>query len=257
MTATPPADGTGSASTDDTPTENASSDDHPDDRTHPATIDWGAFWADADDEDRESANAAAHHAADLIPEFVAERTNPDAIADVGCGGGALTFALAEAFPDADVVGYDAADPVLAENREVARERGVENASFERGVLPDFDPGRTFDVVACCHTLEYVADSETALQSLYDAVAPGGDLVLTYTNDYGRAHYGRVLDDPPEEVDEERYAERFGLVVDGESTLSYRAIHDALGTWPRSFWEVVDKPEERWMWRNHPLVWVPG
>jgi len=249
MTATPPADGTGSAPTDDN-TADA-------DPTHPETIDWTPFWADADDEDRESANAAAHHAADLIPEFVAERTSPDAIADVGCGGGALTFALADAFPDAEVVGYDAAEPVLAENREEASERGVENVAFELGVLPDFDPGRTFDAVACCHTLEYVADAETALQLLYDAAAPGGDLVLTYTNDLGRAHYGRVLDDPPEVVDEERYAERFGLVVDGESTLSYRAIHDALGTWPRSFWEVVDQPEERWMWRNHPLVWVPA
>jgi len=226
------------------------------DRTHPETIDWTAFWADADDEDRESANAAAHHAADLIPEFVAERHSPDAIADVGCGGAALTFALADAFPDAEVVGYDAADSVLAENREEAGERGVGNVAFQRGVLPDFDPGRQFDVVACCHTLDYVADSERALQSLYDAVAPGGDLVLTYTNDLGRAHFQRVADDPPEEVDAERYAERFGLVLADESTLSYDAVHDALGTWPRSFWGVVDRPEQRWAWRNHPLVWVP-
>jgi len=226
------------------------------DPTHPETIDWAAFWADADDEDRESANAAAHHAADLVPEFAAERGAPGAVADVGCGGGALTFALADRFPDAEVVGYDAAAPVLAENRERAAERDTADLDFERGVLPDFDPGRRFDLVACCHTLEYVADSETALQSLYDAVAPGGDLVLTYTNDLGRAHYGRVLEDPPEEVDPQRYAERFGLVVEGESTLSYDAIHDALGTWPRSFWSVVEKPEEQWMWRNHPLVWVP-
>jgi trans-aconitate methyltransferase len=227
-----------------------------DDPTHPETIDWGAFWADADDEDRESANAAAHHAVDLVPDFAAERGAPTTVADVGCGGGALTFALADRYPDAEVVGYDAAASVLAENRERAADRDPSNLAFERGVLPDFDPGRQFDLVACCHTLEYVADSETALRSLYDAVAPGGDLVLTYTNDLGRAHYGRVLDDPPEEVDPQRYAERFGLVVDGESTLSYDAIHDALGTWPRSFWSVVDKPDERWMWRNHPLVWVP-
>lgn len=226
------------------------------DPTHADTIDWVAFWADADDEDRESANAAAHHAADLVTEFAAERGAPDAVADVGCGGGALAFALAEAHPDADVVGYDAADPVLAENRGEAADRGLSNVAFERGVLPDFDPGRTFGLVACCHTLEYVADSEGALRALYDAVEPGGDLVLTYTNDYGRAHYGRVLDDPPEEVDEERFAERFRLVVDGESTLSYEAIHDALGTWPQSVWSVVDKPDKRWAWRHHPLVFVP-
>ncbi|SEW22858.1 hypothetical protein [Halobacterium jilantaiense] len=44
--------------------------------------------------------------------------------------------------------------------------------------------------------------------------------------------------------------------DRESTLSDDAMHSALGTWPRSFWEVVEKPEQRWAWRNHPLVWVP-
>lgn len=226
------------------------------DPTRSDTIDWSAFWADADDRDRESANAAAHHAADLIPEFAAERGGVDSAADVACGGAALTFALADRFPAADVRGYDIAEPVLAENREAARARGVENVAFERGVLPDFDPDRQFDLVACCYALDYVADSERALQSLYDAVAPGGDLVVTFTNRLGRAHFQRVVDDPPAEVDAERYAKRFGLVLAGESTLSYDAIRDALGTWPRSFWEVVDKPEQRWAWRNHPLVWVP-
>ncbi|MFC7189484.1 hypothetical protein ACFQL7_06215 [Halocatena marina] len=43
---------------------------------------------------------------------------------------------------------------------------------------------------------------------------------------------------------------------GESTLSYRQIHDALGTWPRSFWEFTDKPAERWAWHHAPLVWIP-
>jgi trans-aconitate methyltransferase len=237
-------------------TDTTSSDSTDGDDAHPETIDWTAFWRDADDADRESANAAANHAADLVPAFAAERGGVDSAADVACGGAELTFSLADRFPDADVRGYDVAEPVLAENRERAASDGVENVAFERGVLPDFDPGREFDLVACCYALDYVADSEAALQTLYDAVAPGGDLVVTYTNRLGRAHFQRVVDDPPEEVDPERYAERFSLVLAGESTLSYDAIHDALGTWPRSMWEVVDKPEERWAWRNHPLVWLP-
>jgi SAM-dependent methyltransferase len=232
------------------------------DDVHPDTIDWNRFWTDAEDADRESANAAANHVVDLVPAFFENRGVPNSVADVGCGGGPLAFELAERYPEMDVVGYDAADAVLAENRERAADAGHDNLVFERAVLPEFDPDRQFDAVACCHTLEYVADSERALRALYDAVAPGGHLVLTYTNDRGGAHYGRVVDDPPTDddgeplVDVERYAERFSLVIDGESTLSYPEIQDALGTWPRSFWEVVDKPEEQWMWRNHPLVWVP-
>jgi len=45
------------------------------------------------------------------------------------------------------VGYDAAEPVLAENRERANEGDVENVAFERAVLPAFDPDRKFDLVS--------------------------------------------------------------------------------------------------------------
>jgi hypothetical protein len=30
----------------------------------------------------------------------------------------------------------------------------------------------------------------------------------------------------------------------------------LGTWPQSVWRRVDKPDVRWAWRHHPLVYVP-
>jgi SAM-dependent methyltransferase len=230
----------------------------PADPTHPDTIDWNAFWADADEGDRESATPATAHVVDVLPAFLEERGAPDSVADVGCGPGPVAFDLADRYPDADVVGYDAAASVVEENRERASSEGVENLRFERAVLPEFDPDRQFDLVVCCHTLCYVADSERAVEALYDAVAPGGTLVLAYTNDLGGAHYRRVVADPPDEdgFDPERFAERFSLAIAGESTLSYDAIHDAAGTWPRSFWEVVERPEEQWMWRNHPLVWVP-
>ena len=152
------------------------------DPTHPDTIDWNQFWTDADDEDRDSARPARRHVVDLLPEFVEERGVPNSVADVGCGPGDLVFALADRYPETDVVGYDAAASVVAENRQRARAEDVTNATFERATLPDFDPGGEFDLVACCHTLCYVAESERALRALYDAVSPGGTLVLAYTNE---------------------------------------------------------------------------
>ncbi|WP_290813879.1 trans-aconitate 2-methyltransferase [Halovivax sp.] len=231
------------------------------DATHPDTIDWNRFWTDADEDDRTGATPSAAHAVDLLADFFGAKGVPDSIADVGCGPGALVFELANGYPETTVIGYDAADPVLAENRDRAHEEGVGNVRFERAVLPEFDPGRTFDLVFCFATLCYVADSETALSNLYDAVAPDGHLVVSYINDFGRAHYRRALGDDTDRTlgpgyDPDRFAERFRLTLEGESTLSYRKIHDALGTWPRSFWEVVDKPEEPWAWRQVPLVWVP-
>ncbi|WP_330630842.1 hypothetical protein [Halocatena halophila] len=62
--------------------------------------------------------------------------------------------------------------------------------------------------------------------------------------------------PENHPDPDRFAQRFRLVLEGESTLSYRQIHAAIGTWPRSFWEFTEKPDERWAWNHAPLVWIP-
>lgn len=230
------------------------------DCTHDDTIDWHRFWREADAEDRESATPSAHYVRDLLGDFFAEKGVPDSFASVGCGPGVVAFDVADRHPETDVVGYDAAAPILAENRERANREGVRNVRFEQAVLPDFDPGRQFDCVLCYGTLCYVAESERAVESLYEAVAPGGHLVLGYMNRLAAAHHRHTLraadDGEGDEEERERRRERFELVRTEESTLSYRRIRDALGTWPRSFWEVTEKPEERWAWRHVPSVWVP-
>jgi SAM-dependent methyltransferase len=230
------------------------------DATYNGTIDWDHYWAEADDADRDSATPSTHHVRGLLTDFFTEKGVPGSFADVGCGPGVVAFHVAEQSPDMTVVGYDAAESILTENRQRVRENDIENVRFEPTVLPDFVPDRQFDLVLCFGTLAYVAASERALQHLYDAVASGGHLVLGYINRLGRAHYQRLVDDPENhpdpDFDAERFAERFRLVLDGESTLSYRQIHASLGTWSRSFWEFTDKPEERWAWNHVPLVWIP-
>lgn len=232
------------------------------DPTHDDTIDWNAFWRSADESDRESATPSSHHVRDLLDALYAEKGVPESFASVGCGPGIVGFDVAERYPGTDVYGYDAAESIVAENRQRVADGGVENAHFEQGVLPDFDPGRQFECVLCYGTLSYVDDSERALQALYDAVAPGGHLVLGYTNAQYASHMRRVLEDPaghgkdPEAFDAERFRERWRLVLEERSTLSYEAITEALGVWPRSFWEFADKPETPWAWWAVPLVWLP-
>jgi len=230
--------------------------------TYGDTIDWDRFWSEADEADRDGAAASAHHAREVLDDFVAVREIPDSFADVGCGPGLVAFDIAERYPETSVVGYDGAQSIVEENRERARGDGRENLSFERAVLPEFDPGQEFDIVFCYATLDYVREIERGLRSLYDAVAPGGYLVFNYPNRLARAHRRRVVESPAEYIadapgfDPERYAERFGLTIEGENLLSYDRIHDVLGTWPQSVWSVVDRPDKRWAWRHFPLVYVP-
>lgn len=240
--------------TNSTPTADA------DDSSPFATIDWHDYWRQTDDDDRDSATPSAHHVRYLLDDLIDEKDVPDSFADVGCGPGIATFHVANSDSDTTVVGYDAAKSILAENRERACTEGVENISFEHAVLPEFDPGRQFELVLCYGTLSYVRDTTTALLSLYDAVAPGGYLVLGYINERGAAFKRRLVENPDRhpdpEFDADAHAERFRLVIEGESTLSYRQIHDILGIWPRSFWEFTEKPEKRWAWNHVPTVWIP-
>jgi SAM-dependent methyltransferase len=230
--------------------------------TYRGTIDWDEYWDDADEKDMDDASPSTKYIVDPLSEFFEARGRPETYADVGCGPGAAVFQVADQYPETTVVGYDAAPAVLEENRERAREEGYENVSFEDAVLPEFDPDQQFDAVSCFYTLCYVADIEQALENLYDAVAPGGYLVITYHNRHAQRMFQHMADSPDDYLDEDgawkpgRFADRFELVIEGESLLSYRKIHDVLGSWPQSVWSVAEDSERYGAWKMNPLVFVP-
>lgn len=232
-------------------------------KIYDSTIDWDEYWDGADEDVREDTSPSADFVVEPFVEFLAARLpdGPGAYADVGCGPGDLVFEIAKRYADATAVGYDSAEAVLAENHERAREAGLD-VTFEQTVLPEFDPGRRFDIVSCLFTLCYVADVERALENLYDAVDPGGYLVVTYHNQLAQAYYSDIAESPYEYLDEdsawnpETFADRFELVVKGESLLSYERIHQVLGTWPQSVFSVADGADRYGAHRYVPLVYVP-
>jgi trans-aconitate methyltransferase len=223
-----------------------------------ATIDWDDYWAGADESATERASPASHHVADVLSEFVAA-TGAASVADVGCGAGAATFAVAEAHPAVEVVGYDAAAPVVERNES---RTDLPNLGFEVGRLPDFDPGRQFDVVFCYFTLPYVRDVDRALAALFDAVAPGGSLVCNYTTPAAREFLQVAADDPhahadrPLVFDPDSYTERWAAVLDNDSVCSAERIESVLGVDPESPFETVERPDIEWAWHHFPLVRVP-
>jgi len=226
------------------------------------TINWRAYWDEADKETRRKTAPAAQLALAPLESFLETVERPGAVADVGCGPGTVPFAMAERFPAADVVGYDAAEPVLQRNRERADDETRRNLRFEQAVLPEFDPGRSFDLVTCFYTLVYVEEIEAALRALYDAVTPGGHLVFTYHNWFAHRHFRQIAEDPHEHLgpdsvwDPDNFADRFELLIEGENLLSHERIQDTLGTWPQSIWSVAGEDERYAAWRHNPMVYVP-
>jgi SAM-dependent methyltransferase len=99
------------------------------------------------------------------------------VADVGCGLGASTILMAEAFPKSRFFGYDshAGSIELAQKR--ALEAGVaDRVTFEVAGATDF-PGRQYDVVChfdCLHDME---DPAGAARRVRQALADDGNWMI--------------------------------------------------------------------------------
>ena len=98
--------------------------------------------------------AASEYDAEIEAQFVAAYlrhldVEVQRIVDIGCGLGRMLNALAGLFPGAVVHGVDSSD-------YLCRTYG-----WEQAALPDFAPGRPFDLVVCQDVLAYLDDSEAA------------------------------------------------------------------------------------------------
>jgi len=76
------------------------------------------------------------------------------MADVGCGHGASTIVLAEAFPNSEFIGYDFHDESVEHASAMAKDAGLSNISFKVATAKNF-PGDGYDLVAffdCLHDM---------------------------------------------------------------------------------------------------------
>jgi SAM-dependent methyltransferase len=129
----------------------------------------------------------AHLVAEWIPALdgVEEKLRRGArVADVGCGLGASTIIMAQAFPKSTFVGFD----YHAESIEMARRRaetaGVsDRVTFEVARAQDY-PGKDYDLVALFDCLHDMGDPVSAAKHIRESLAPDGTwlLVEPFAND---------------------------------------------------------------------------
>lgn len=144
---------------------------------------------------------AAHLVQDWLPALtgVRERLERGAtVADIGCGHGASTILMAQAFPISQFIGFDYHAPSIERARAAAREAGVDpRCRFEVADARNF-PGKDYDLVTffdCLHDLgDPVGAATHVRQSLADdgtwlIVEPSaGDTVEGNLNPIGRIYY---------------------------------------------------------------------
>ncbi len=94
--------------------------------------------------------------------------------DFGCGAGRVCIALAKAFPQAEVMGYDVDPASLKEAARAAQAAGLEG----RIDLRDRKPvGEKFDLITVCDAVHDLAEPVKTLQELRELLTPGGTLFI--------------------------------------------------------------------------------
>ena len=102
------------------------------------------------------------------------------VLDVGCGGGLLSEAMAQA--GADVTGIDLGTATVEVAELHALESGVSvrylRESAEQHALTN---AGAYDVVSCMEMLEHVPEPQSVLRALHTLVKPGGDVFVSTIN----------------------------------------------------------------------------
>jgi 2-polyprenyl-3-methyl-5-hydroxy-6-metoxy-1,4-benzoquinol methylase len=104
------------------------------------------------------------------------RTSSTRVADVGCGAGWSTIALASAFPRAEVIGFDLDDESVRDARQNADARGV-NVRFDVRDAEAVAVEGPFDLVLVLEALHDMSRPREVLQALRHGLAAGGSLVV--------------------------------------------------------------------------------
>jgi ubiquinone/menaquinone biosynthesis C-methylase UbiE len=119
-------------------------------------------------------------------------------ADVGCGLGASTRLMAEAFPHSNFTGFDYHQGSIELARQETQEAGLDGRiRFEVASAAAF-PGKGYDLVTMFDTLHDMGDPVGAARHVRQALAPdgtwmiveplAGDRVQDNLNPLGRAYY---------------------------------------------------------------------
>jgi 2-polyprenyl-3-methyl-5-hydroxy-6-metoxy-1,4-benzoquinol methylase len=120
------------------------------------------------------------------------------VADVGCGHGASTILMAQAYPQSEFVGIDYHDSSITTARERARSAGVSNARFEVADATSYQ-GDRYDVIAFFDCIHDMADPGGAARHARQSINADGHVMVVEPfasdrleenlNPVGRVYYG--------------------------------------------------------------------
>jgi SAM-dependent methyltransferase len=114
------------------------------------------------------------------------------VLDVACGYGYGSRIIAASLPKSYLgidINHDLIENAIAEY-------GNEIVDFKNGSITDLGFKEKYDVAICFETIEHVLEYEKAITSLYDALVPGGLLLISSPNRPVTSPLAKSISDPP-------------------------------------------------------------
>ena len=113
-----------------------------------------------------------------MPEVVKQLEGGCRVLDVGCGAGRVAMSIADAFPNATVVGLDPDEASIGRARDIAKTAGLgDRIEFTVGTTKTHDYQEAFDLITafdCVH--DFAAPMQT-LQEIRALIKPEGTLFI--------------------------------------------------------------------------------
>jgi SAM-dependent methyltransferase len=145
---------------------------------------------------------SAHLVSSWIPSLDGVQTKLESggrVADVGCGHGASTILMAQAYPNSELIGFDYHDASIERARAAASALGLDGrVSFEVASAKAY-PGNGFDLVTMFDCLHDMGDPVGAAAHVLGSLDPdgtwmivepfAGDQLEDNLNPVGRVFYG--------------------------------------------------------------------
>jgi 2-polyprenyl-3-methyl-5-hydroxy-6-metoxy-1,4-benzoquinol methylase len=107
-----------------------------------------------------------------LPDVAAKLAAGGRALDVGCGSGAVSAALAKAFPKAEVIGIDPDAQSIERAREAAP-----GAKFVTGTTRDLPRNEKYDLITLCDVLHDLAEPQNTLEEIRALLKPDGTLFI--------------------------------------------------------------------------------